>query len=126
MRTLRAIAVVVSVSVSLWLPPPGTAATNLVSNLEDGLTPGTLRSAIATSAPGDTILFDSGLAGTITLTNGGQLFINKDLNILGPGAKIISISGNNSNRLFFITNATASLVGLTIAQGRVVGTNAPD
>jgi hypothetical protein len=54
------------------------AATNTVLNLKDGLTSGTLRSALAKSAAGDTIIFGNGLAGTISLTS-GQLLINKDL-----------------------------------------------
>ena len=102
---------------------PVDAATNTVLNLKDGFTAGTLRSAIANSLAGDTIVFSSGLSGTIFLTNGGQLLINKDISLQGPGARVVTISGNNSNRVFNITNANVSLSGLTIADGRVVGTN---
>jgi hypothetical protein len=102
---------------------PINAATNTVLNLKDGLTAGTLRSAIANSLAGDTIVFSAGLSGTISLTNGGQLLINKDITLQGPGAKLITISGNNSNRVFNLTNANVSLSGLTIANGRVAGAN---
>jgi len=99
----------------------GHGATNAVLNLKDGLSVGTLRSCIANSSPGDTIIFSNGLTGTIVLTNGGQLVINKTLNIQGAGAKVLTISGNNTNRVFNVTNATVTISGLTIANGRVVG-----
>jgi hypothetical protein len=101
----------------------GHAATNIVSSLNDGLTAGTLRFAIANSLPGDVVVFSNGLAGVISLTNGGALLVDKNLTIQGPGAKVITVSGNNSNRVFTITNATVDLSGLTIANGRVLGTN---
>jgi hypothetical protein len=104
-------------------PRPINAATITVLNLKDGLIAGTLRSAIANSLAGDTIVFSNGLSGTIFLTNGGQLLIEKNIILQGPGAKVITISGNNSNRVFNITNANVSLSGLTIANGLVVGTN---
>ena len=104
-------------------PQPINAATNTVLNLKDGLIAGTLRSVIANSLAGDTIVFNSGLSGTISLTNGGQLLINKDITLQGPGAKLITISGNSSNRVFNITNANVNLSGLTIANGRVAGAN---
>jgi hypothetical protein len=104
-------------------PQPIHAATNTVLNLKDGLTAGTLRSAIANSSAGDKIVFSNGLSGTLSLTNGGQLLIKQDIVLQGPGAGVITISGNNSNRVFNITNANVSLSGLTIANGRVAGTN---
>ena len=99
------------------------AATNIVVNLKDGLTAGTLRSAIVNSSSGDTIIFSNGLTGTVSLTNGGQLLINKNITLQGPGAKVITISGNNTNRVFNLANANANISGLTIANGDVIGTN---
>jgi hypothetical protein len=55
---------------------------------------------------------------------GGQLSINKDLTLQGPGANVITISGNYTNRIFNITNSNVNIYGLTIANGRVTGTNA--
>jgi hypothetical protein len=99
------------------------ARTNLVTNLEDGLVTGTLRSAIGAAGAGDTIVFGSGLRGTIWLTNGGELVLNKDLAINGPGANVVTIDPRNTHRIFRITNATVNLSGLRISEGRVAGTN---
>ncbi len=93
----------------------------VTSALDDGSS-GTLRSAITAAASGDTIRFSNQLHGhTITLT-GGQLAITKNLDIEGPGANKVTVSGNNASRVFKISGAgtTVTIAGLTIADGRVV------
>jgi|SRR5437667_5677667 len=50
-------------------------------------------------APADTIVFASGLTGTITLTS-RFLEINKDLTITGPEPANLAVSGNNSSPVF--------------------------
>src|SRR4051794_35878133 len=56
----------------------------------------TLREAIiASAANGDAVTFS--VAGTITLT-GGELLINKNVDIVGAGA--VTVSGNNNSRVF--------------------------
>ncbi len=84
--------------------------------------PGSLREAIAAAANNGTVNFASNFTGTITLTT-GELGIGRNLNIIGPGAAILSISGNNSNRVFNINSANARVIisGLTITGGRNVG-----
>jgi hypothetical protein len=80
---------------------------------------GSLRAAITQADPGDTIVFDPGLAGqTITLTS-ATLTVDKDLTINGLGADQLTVSGN-SQRTVFTTNAPDLLVisGLTITHGR--------
>jgi hypothetical protein len=47
----------------------------------------------------DTIQF-GGLTGTIALTS-RQLQITRDVDIEGPNANLLTISGNNSSRVFF-------------------------
>jgi hypothetical protein len=90
-----------------------------VTNLSDH-DPGSLRDAIATTPDGGTVDFQPGLTGTITLTS-GELAINKDLTIEGPGADVITVSGNNASqvfdRVFYIGNFTVAISGLTIAKG---------
>ena len=57
------------------------------------------------------------MTGAITLT-GGELYIGKNLNITGPGAAQLGISGNHAIRVFDIASgATVSLSGLTIENG---------
>ena len=94
----------------------------IVSNSNDGGT-GSLRQAVATSSPvdgGDIIRFASNVVGTITLT-AGELTLTNNLSILGPGAKLLAINGNNSNPIFDILSGNISISGLTICSGRATG-----
>lgn len=91
------------------------AATITVLNLNDSGV-GSLRQAIIDAAAGDTINFD--VTGTIILTS-GELTINKNLTITGPGESSLTISGNNSSRVIRILsgNYSIQITGLTIADG---------
>jgi hypothetical protein len=84
--------------------------------------PGSLRDTITKAQSGDTIVFAPSLDGqTITLTS-DQLTINNSLDIEGPGAGLLTISGNNQNRLFNINEGlNVTINGLTLTQGRAVG-----
>ncbi|MFL5244964.1 MAG: hypothetical protein ACJ8FY_22915 [Gemmataceae bacterium] len=89
----------------------------VTNGLDSG--PGSLRQAVldANAAAGaDTIVFNKSVHG-ITLTT-GELAITDDVAIQGPGYRQLSISGNNTSRIFDITSGSVSLSGLTIAQGR--------
>ncbi len=64
----------------------------------------TLREAINdanTTTVADTINFQTGLSGTIFLTR-GQLVASSDMLINGPGARVITISGSNVNRILLV------------------------
>jgi hypothetical protein len=90
-----------------------------VTNLSDH-DPGSLRQAILDTPSGGMVDFQPGLSGTITLAT-RELAISKNLTIAGPGAGIMTVSGNNESRVFDIA-ATYSvhISGLTIANGMVV------
>jgi hypothetical protein len=87
-----------------------------VTNLTDH-DPGSLRDAIAITSSGGVVDFQPGLTGTITLIT-GELAISKDLTITGPGATVITVSGNHAFRIFNIAPTfTVTISGLTIADG---------
>jgi Right handed beta helix region len=89
-------------------------STFTVTNLLDSGA-NSLRAAILSGD--DTIDFAKGLHGTITLT--GELPITNSVTINGPGANMLSVSGNNSSRVFDISgSASASIAGLAISEGR--------
>ena len=98
----------------------------VVTNLNDSGA-GSLRQVIATALtnPGnDFITFQAGLTGTITLTS-GELAISEAITISGPGAGVISVSGNSAFRVLNTQSAPAksqiSISGLTLANGNVTG-----
>src|ERR1035438_6918094 len=90
-----------------------TTTTPVVTNPNDSGA-GALRAVIAGALPGDTITFAPGVGGMITLTS-GELAINGNLTITGPGAKMLTISGNNSSGVFHIHGGTVTISGLTVA-----------
>src|SRR6266513_1585330 len=80
--------------------------------------PGSLRQALVNVNDGDTINFDSSLNGQkITLTS-GQLNLDKDVTISGPGAKNLAVDGNRRSRVFYVNpGKTVTIDGLTVANG---------
>ena len=101
------------------------AATFTVTNTDDSGT-GSLRQAISdanNAASDDTIVFDTSVFNSIPQTiilTSAQLLIsnNGSLTINGTGANVLTVSGNNSRRVFSIAvNATAIINGLTITNG---------
>ncbi|ERT06297.1 hypothetical protein M595_3741, partial [Lyngbya aestuarii BL J] len=79
---------------------------------------GSLREAISLAQPGDFIQFDSSLANQkITLTS-GELEINKNLIIDGGNATGLTLSGNNTSRVFHQQpDTTFTLKNIKIADG---------
>jgi hypothetical protein len=91
-------------------------STLTVVNLDDS-GPGSLRDNLAQAQSGDTIAFDSGLRGTITLTS-GELPVSQSVAIQGPGADLLSISGDHASRVFeILPEADVAISGLTITDG---------
>ena len=97
-----------------------SATTLTVTNLNDSGV-GSLRQAISNAASnGDVIVFAAGVTGTITLTS-GELFFTKSLTIAGPGAVNLTVSGNNTSRVFSVLGGEIIISGLRIADGFVTG-----
>jgi hypothetical protein len=106
------------------LPAIGNAATFTVATTGDSGT-GSLRDVIDQAnrtAGADTITFGSNVTGTITLTSGAIDIIDA-LRINGPGAARLSISGNDSSRIFRVDPSTpedviaVDIAGLTFIDG---------
>ncbi|MBI1764572.1 MAG: VCBS repeat-containing protein [Acidobacteria bacterium] len=78
-----------------------------------------LREALAAAAAGDGIAFAALFNTSQTITLGGtELAIGKNLTINGPGANLLTISGNNTSRVFNIGSGfTVRLSGMTITGG---------
>jgi len=116
MNTTRNAIAPLFVLIAVLVSAPARAAT-VTSNADSGL--GSLRDAIAGAAPGETIVF-SGVS-TITLT-GGELSIDKNLTISGPGASNLTIQRSAASgdfRIFNVTaGATVAISGLTVSNGR--------
>jgi hypothetical protein len=97
---------------------PAGAATFRVTNTND-TGPGSLRQAVADAnlAPGaDTISFAE--TGTITLTSGVIIVNGGNLEILGPGPGLLTVSGNRTSGILAVSpTATLHLSGLTLAAG---------
>ena len=97
----------------------GAATLTVTSTADTG--PGSLRTALKNARSGETIKFSLPAPATITLTS-GELLVSKNLNILGPGAGYLAISGNGASRVFHVgSRATVTITGLTIANGQVTG-----
>ena len=100
---------------------PSTLTVN--SSADSGV--GSLRYEVGKASNGDTINFANSV-GLIKLTS-GEIQISKNLNIAGPGAGQLTVSGNNASRVFEITgSAKVTISGLTVANGFVSGNNESD
>jgi hypothetical protein len=124
------------------LPPPAFTVTTLTddatgtaANCNDtstGATPNTgcsLRDAIAAAAAASTatltptVNFASSLnlttsaPGDYNVTTGGTLNVNGTMNIVGPGANLLSLDGGNAVQVLSTFNGTIAISGLTITNG---------
>src|SRR5256714_539050 len=91
------------------------AATITVINTADSEF-GSLRQALADANDGDTIDFQAGISGTITLAS--ELVVDKSVTINGPGAANLAVDGNRASRVFYIgSGRTVTIDSLTIMNG---------
>src|SRR5215510_4409964 len=91
-----------------------SAATITVINTNDS-GPGSLRQALVDANDGDAINFDASLTEQkITLTN-GQLNVDKNITISGPGADYLAVDGNMQSRVFYVNRGKiVAISSLTI------------
>ncbi|NMC54009.1 MAG: hypothetical protein GYA48_10285, partial [Chloroflexi bacterium] len=123
LNCLRILLAVVMAASSIGLIPSGeaqAATLTVTSTANSGA--GTLRQAIADAADGDTISFSLTTPATITLTS--QIEITKEVTLNGPGAANLTISGGETTRIFSVTAGKLRLNNLTIANGKIQGSNA--
>ena len=86
--------------------------------------PGSLRQAIVDASAGDTIDFSPELIGSTIALSQGELVISKDLELLGPGEDLLTISGADQSRILRVVEAEAGadvvvlISGLRLADGR--------
>jgi hypothetical protein len=104
-------------TVALSATPAG-AATIVVTNTDDSGA-GSLRQALADANDGDVIDL-TGISGQITLAS--ELVITDIVTITGPGAGVLTISGDDAVRVFnadetLVTSGTVTITGVTIADG---------
>lgn len=94
------------------------SATIMVTNIGNSGA-GTLRNAVLAANPGDAITFSLPANSVITLTT-GEIVIDKNLVIDGSTAVSLTISGNNSDRVFEIyAGAVVTITDLIIANGNM-------
>jgi hypothetical protein len=118
-----AIATAVCVAALALAGASADAASFAVTNTKDSGA-GSLRQAIAkakAAAGRDKITFASRVTGAITLTS-GPLTIDSTVKIDGPGAGVLTVSGNDAHRVFVVLDGVkAKILGLTISDGRIQG-----
>lgn len=86
----------------------------IVTNTND-TGPGSLRDALATADDGDTI-DATGVSGSILLTS-GELQINHNVTINGPGAQNLAVNGNAASRVFENFASDVTISGFTVTNG---------
>ncbi len=96
------------------------AGTKMVtSSLDDGGV-GTLRYKVENACPGDVIQFDAGLLNS-TIVLGSEIEIDDNLTITGLGMNNLTVSGNNSSRVFLINSGnTVSISGMSLINGYAI------
>lgn len=122
---------ILGAALGVWPLSTVVHAASVVTSLADNGSPGTLRAVIAAASAGDTITFQSGLSGVITLNSvSGTLTLTQNLTIQGPGAGVIAVDGgctancgaggtpSGGVTVFTVNNGvTATISGLTIQHG---------
>jgi hypothetical protein len=105
----------------LAIPATAQADDFTVTNLNDAGS-GSLRDAVEdanANSGADRILFSSSLSGTIELTS-GEVYVSEPLQVLGPGARRLTVSGTDDSRIFNVGSGPSVISGLTLTDGNDV------
>src|SRR6185369_15661888 len=125
MRTGTSMALFCAITLLCGISISAHAGTITVTNTNDS-GPGSLRQALIDAQDGDTIAFDLSLPATISLTS-GELVINKNISLIGPGASLLAVSRAQGAPTFRISHVSAShtvtIQGVTISNGSGLGFN---
>ncbi|MGA9721296.1 MAG: choice-of-anchor Q domain-containing protein [Candidatus Binatus sp.] len=118
-RTTATVTVAAFLLLVFFSASPALAITifTVTDNGDSG--PGSLRQAVldANASNDDALINFEGVTGTITLTS-GVIVITASMNIAGPGASSLAISGNKTSEIFLVAaGATVFISGLTIENG---------
>jgi hypothetical protein len=100
-------------------PTPTATPTSLVTNTNDN-GPGSLRQALADAHDGDTINFDPALNGRTIGLRTGELVIDKNIIINGPGPNSLGVfqSLQTSSRIFHVMpGSSVTISGLAVSGG---------
>jgi hypothetical protein len=101
---------------------PAPAAVLVVTSTADSGA-GTLRNAVASANPGDTIIFASTLSGQTILLTSGVIEINQNVTIDGSTlTNSININGNGTSKVFDVNNVTVVLNALTLTNAANLAT----
>ena len=98
-------------------PTPTPSPTPLIVTNTNDSGPGSLRQAVFDADNGDIIGF--AVTGTIGFTS-GELLVNKNITISGPGAENLAVNGNAKNIVFHIAPGKIVIISdLTITNGDI-------
>ena len=117
-----------SLGATLGMAATAEAVDFTVTNAGDGPSGGTLREAINLSNSNnndptvDRILFQSSVTGQITISGSDLPDIVDPLQIVGPGANVLTISGGNAHRIFKAAGeGPVTISGLRLVDGYANG-----
>ncbi|MEQ1824971.1 MAG: hypothetical protein ABL921_03465 [Pirellula sp.] len=68
----------------------------------------------------DSIIFASGLSGTMTLNGTSLPDAQSDLTITGPGADVLAISGGSQSSILTVVGTSIQIIGLGFTGGRSI------
>jgi len=105
--------------IAWWLTAASAHANTITVTNTNDMGPGSLRQAIADANDGDTINAKD-VSGSIQLTT-GELLLNKNVTINGPGAEKLSVENTQSSRVFEVaSDKIVAISGLAINSGEAV------